>query len=54
MQVMKSPASVSVSCEGLAARAQEILRQNDMGGGGRGRPRTSTLISGAGTARSSL
>jgi len=53
MQVMKFPASVSVSCEGLAARAQEVLRQNNMGGG-RGRPRTSTPISGAGTARSSL
>ena len=33
MQVMKFPASVpAVRREGLAARAQEILRQNDMGG----------------------
>src|SRR5918912_403325 len=32
MQPMKFPASVPVRREGLAARAQEVLRQKDMGG----------------------
>jgi hypothetical protein len=32
MQLMKFSASVPVGREGLAARAQEVLRQNDMGG----------------------
>jgi hypothetical protein len=32
MQVMKFPRTVPVGHEGLAARAQEVLRQNDMGG----------------------
>jgi glucosylglycerate hydrolase len=32
MQVMKFPRTVRVGHEGLAARAQEVLRQNDMGG----------------------
>ena len=52
MQVEIFPKSVLVGREGLAARAQEVLGQNDMGGG-RGRRRTSTPTSGAGTADSS-
>jgi hypothetical protein len=52
MQVEIFPKSVLVGREGLAARAQEVLGQNDMGGGRR-RPRTSIPTSGAGTAASS-
>ena len=51
MQVKIFPRSALVGREALAERAQEVLRQNDMGGG-RGQPRASTPTSGVGTAAS--